>query len=153
MATAISFTFYGEKQVNRTIADREERVEDATPAWDAIADRFRVIESRLFQTQGGSSGRKWSPLSPRYARWKARVRPGAPILVFDGDLRKSLTERPFGIEVIEPGFMVIGSDVEYGAYHQRGEGVPRRRPVSLAEADRRIFVNILQRFLVTGRAG
>lgn len=153
MATSLRFDFYGDTQVNRTLADLADNVEDAREAWEVIADRFQRAERRQFQSQGGYGSGGWDPLSPRYAAWKSRVRPGAPILVFDGDLKRSLTERPFGVEIIEPAFMVIGSDVEYGAYHQHGtDRMPRRRPVELPETERREWVKVLQRFLVTGRA-
>lgn len=154
MATTLDFSFYGDTQVKRTLEDRAERAEDARPAWEAIADRFQRAERKQFRSEGGYGSGGWSPLSPRYAAWKSRVRPGAPILVFDGDLKRSLTERPFGVEVIEPGFMVIGSDVEHGQYHQHGTPrMPRRRPVELPELERREWVKVMQRFLVTGKAG
>jgi phage gpG-like protein len=150
MATRLRFDFYGDVQLDRTL-ERMEAVDDMRPAWEAIADHFAHLERRQFASQGGFSG-GWSPLSPRYAAWKARNYPGKTILRRTDDLWRSLTERPFGIEVIEKHVMVIGSDVDYGAHHQRGDGVPRRRPIELTEAHRRTWVKIIQRYIVTGDA-
>lgn len=150
MATLMRFSFYGDVQLSRTLADRAERAEDARPVWDVLADRFAILERRQFRSQGAHASGGWSPLSPRYAAWKARHYPGQTILRRTDDLFRSLTQRPLGVEVLEPLLMVVGSDVEYGRYHQAGDGVPQRRPVELTEHARQEWVRTLQRFLVTG---
>lgn len=149
MPTRVTFTFYGEAQIDRTLETMAGRVEDATPIWDALADRFLDDERRQFDSEGGFGSGRWSPLSPAYAAWKAVHFPGAGILVRTGDLRASLTEGP-QVRAITPSSMAIGSAVPYGRYHQRGDGVPRRRPVELPESERREWVKRLQRFVVTG---
>lgn len=146
------FTFYGDVQLDRTLA-RFEAVEDARPAWEVLAQRFGALERRQFATEGAYASGGWPALSPTYGAWKAKHYPGAKILHREGDLEASLTERPFGVEVIEPGFMVVGSDVAHGAYHQQGDGVPRRRPVEFPEAERREWVKVLQELIVKGRVG
>ncbi|KWW97403.1 hypothetical protein LI90_4375 (plasmid) [Carbonactinospora thermoautotrophica] len=154
MAVRITFSFYGDTQLDRTLARFADNVQDARPVWEVLAERFRRAETRQFRSEGRYASGGWDPLSPRYAAWKARNYPGATILVRTGALRDSLTKRPFGIEVIEPSFMVVGSDVEYGVYHQQGtERMPRRRPVEFTEWERREWVRILQRFIVTGTTG
>jgi phage gpG-like protein len=152
MPISLSFDFYGDVQIDRTLERFSDAVEDARPAWEAIADRFAHVERRQFGTEGRHASGGWAPLSPRYAAWKARHYPGRPILVREGDLRASLTQRPFGVERIEPHDAWLGSDVAHGRYHQRGQGVPRRRPIELTEQERRTWVKILQRFIVTGEA-
>jgi phage gpG-like protein len=152
MPVTLRFEFYGDVQLARTLDRFATNVADARPAWEAIADRFAHVERRQFATEGRASSGGWAPLSPRYGAWKARNYPGRPILERDGDLKESLTRRPFGVELILEDRMVIGSSVKYGAYHQRGDGVPRRRPIELTEAERKAWVKILQRFIVTGVA-
>lgn len=142
--------FYGDTQVDRTLAALGDRVSDASEAWEAITDRFVAGQRRQFDTQGAAGGARWAPLSPAYAAQKARTHPGQPILQRDGDLVASLTRRPLGVEHITATSMVIGSDVEHGRYHQLGDGVPRRRPVELTEVTRRDWVKLLQRFITTG---
>lgn len=153
MPVTLTFTFYGDVQLSRTLDRFAENVDDARPAWEAIADRFAHVERRQFRSEGRASSGGWAPLSPRYGAWKARHYPGRPILERDGDLVRSLTRRPFGVEVILPDRMVIGSAVPYGQHHQRGgPNLPRRRPIELTEAERQVWVKVLQRFIVTGEA-
>ena len=155
MPTTITLDFWGDVQLSRTLADLGDRTDDLRPVWDELADRFVGLERRQFATEGlyGSGG--WAPLSPRYAAWKARAYPGKTILRRTDALYESLTDRPLGVEVFEPGRMVIGSDVSYGAYHQLGGEVdgrpPQRRPVELPELERREWVKRIQRYIVTGR--
>lgn len=153
MALNLRLEFFGDTQLDRTLERFSDNVEDARPAWNAMADDFARLETRQFATEGAYASGGWSPLSPRYAAWKATHYPGQPILQREGDLAKSMTSRPLGIEVITPRRMVIGSDVDYGAFHQMGDGVPRRRPVELRERDRQRWMRALQRFVVTGEAG
>lgn len=152
MATRIFFEFYGEVQIDRTLARAVEAVNDLRPVWEVLANRFAAMETRQFATEGAyGSGDRWAALSPRYAAWKARHYPGKTILRRTDDLHRSLTKRPLGVEVIEPQFMVLGSAVPYGRYHQHGGGnLPRRRPVEFPEAERREWVKVLQRYIITG---
>lgn len=151
MPTRLRFDFYGDTQVDRTLANIESRSIDATQAWEAIAERFLTAERRQFDSEGAYGSGGWSPLSPAYAAWKQRHHPGQPILVLTGELRASLTEGP-DIRVVLPQDLFVGSSVEYGRYHQRGDGVPQRRPVELPESERDAWVRLLHRFLVTGDA-
>lgn len=153
MAALLELSFHGDTQLQRTLADRAERVEDARPLWNHLADRFARLERRQFASEGAYGSGGWDPLSPRYAAWKAANYPGQTILRRDDHLFRSLTSRPFGVEVIEPDHMVVGTDVEYAGFHQRGDGVPQRRPVELPEVERQAWLRDLQRFLVTGRVG
>lgn len=151
MPVRMTFDFYGDQQVDRTLERFQLGAEDATPAWEKMAERFLRLEKRQFATEGAYASGGWAPLSPRYAAWKAVHYPGKPILRRTDDLWRSLTVGP-AIRYIAPHQMILGSDVDYGAYHQRGgPNLPRRRPVELPEAERREWVKILQRFLVTGK--
>ena len=150
-AVRFTFTFEGEAQIDRTLARFADNVADATSLWDVLADRFARLERRQFDSEGAYGSGGWAPLSPAYAAWKAAAYPGKPILERSGDLRESLTVRPFGIEVLEPGFMVVGSGIDYGRFHQAGtDRMPRRRPVELPESERRHWVRLIQRYIVTG---
>lgn len=150
MGFRLSFDFYGDVQLDRTLARVGANAADASPAWDKIADRFAAAERRQFATQGGYGSGGWAPLSPKYATWKAKHYPGKGILVRTGELEASLTRRPFGIEVIQAASLTIGSGVPWGRFHQAGDGVPRRRPIELPESERREWVKILQKHLMSG---
>lgn len=151
-ALRFTFTIEGETQIDRTLARFADNVGDARTLWDKLATRFASVERRQFASEGGYGSGGWPALSPKYAAWKARHYPGKPILEREGNLRASLTERPFGVEVIEAGFMVLGSGIDYGRYHQAGGGrLPQRRPVELPESERRTWIRLIQRYVVTGK--
>jgi phage gpG-like protein len=148
--TLISFTFFGDAQLDRRLERMTGHTEDARPAFEAIRESFLAAERRQFSTQGGYASGGWAPLSPRYAEWKARHYPGQPILRRTDELFRSLTEGP-EINVIEPQFALFGSAVPYGEFHQHGTArMPMRKPVELPEALRRRWVKILQRWIITG---
>lgn len=151
MPTRITLSFYGEAQLDRTLA-RFAGVGDARDVWHELADRFATLERRQFASEGAYGSGGWPALSDDYAEWKARHYPGKTILRRTDALYKSLTARPFGVEEIRPEAMTIGSDVDYGEYHQTGgPRLPRRRPVELPDSERRAWVTRLQRFIVTGQ--
>lgn len=149
MPVRLTFTVLGDVQVDRTLEAIDERIVDMRPAWEALQARFLRVERRQFESQGRYSG-GWAPLSPRYAAWKARHYPGKTILRRTDDLFRSLTEGP-EVAVLEPGYMVLGTAVEYAEYHQQGAGrLPRRRPVELSDYERREWVKVVQSFIRTG---
>lgn len=153
MPVRIRFSFYGEEQIDRTLVRFIEAAEDATPVWNVLADRFLVLEGRQFASEGGYASGGWAPLSAAYAAWKAKNYPGKTILRRTDDLWRSLTQGP-AIRIIEPRFMVVGSDVDYGEYHQTGTGrMPRRRPIEFTDAERREWVRLIHRWIVTGELG
>jgi phage gpG-like protein len=150
----ITLDFAGENQLDRELARVKGRVEDASPAFDIMADYAARELLKNFTTQGGHASGRWAPLSPRYARWKAKRYPGAPILVRTGAMRRELTRRPFGVEKIGPRSMTIGTARTYAPPHQTGnpaKNLPRRRPFEFTDTARKHLAKILQRFVMTGR--
>lgn len=153
VAADLSLDFLGSQQVDRTLVGLRTRVNDARPVWNVLADRFAKAEARQFRSEGAYGSGGWAPLSARYGAWKARVRPGRRILEFDGTLRRQLTERPFGVEVIEDDRMILGTALPYAQFHTTGTGtMPPRPPVELSEYERREWVKVMQRFIMTGDA-
>lgn len=151
MPTRITFEFWGDVQVDRTLAGIEARAQEVTPAWEQVAESFLRAERRQFSSEGGYGSGGWPALSPAYAAWKQRHYPGRKILERTGALKASLTDGP-DVRVIGPQRMWIGSGVDYGLFHQRADGVPRRRPIELPESLRVRWVRIVQRFIVTGQS-
>lgn len=73
---------------------------------------------------------KWAKLNPDYKRWKQKVKPGRPILVFTGKLRKSvLGKSRHTIRVIKRKFAEFGTKHPLAGIHQNRPagkfGVPR----------------------------
>lgn len=150
MPVRLTFAVFGDVQVDRTLEGIEHRGEDLRPAWEHLRGRFLRLERRQFGSEGKYSG-GWSPLSPRYAAWKARHYPGETILRRTDNLWGSLTEGP-DVAVLEPHYMILGTSVDYAGYHQRGAGpLPRRRPVELPDSERSEWVKVLQSFIRTGQ--
>ena len=142
----------GDRQLSRDILRITEHVADLRPALNAIADQLRDANRRQFESEGRFGSGGWDPLSADYARAKARSFPGRPILVRTGALRRSLTERPFGVEEIGRQTMEVGSDLVYAQYHQHGtRKMPRRRPVELPASVRADMTRTLQRYIISGR--
>lgn len=66
-------------------------VDDWRPPFRAIVVMLRTHAERHLQSEGTYTGPRFAPLSPAYRLHKDRVRPGRPILTFDGVLRNALT--------------------------------------------------------------
>jgi phage gpG-like protein len=146
-----TFTVEGETQIDRTLLRWADNLDNPIPLWDQLADRFATAEARQFSSEGAYGSGGWTPLSPVYAAWKANAYPGKRILERTGELVRSLTRRPFGVEVLTKRAMTVGSGIDYGRYHQRGGGtLPQRRPVELPESERRVWVRYIQNFIRTG---
>ena len=78
------------------------------------------------------SGR-YPPLKERYRKRKARIRPSAPILVFDGDLRDSIIGKTSdSILKITKDSAIIGTKTPYAILHDKGtKNLPVRKPLFL----------------------
>lgn len=154
MPVRLRFTVYGDTQVDRSIARVENAAADMRPVWEVLRARFLRLEARQFATEGTYSG-GWPALSPPYAAWKARAYPGKTILRRTDDLWRSLVQGP-AVAILEPALMILGSDVDYGEHHQKPAipgRPPQRRPIELTENERREWVRIMQRYIITGGLG
>lgn len=123
-----------------------DEIKDFSPVFELLWDDFTEINKKNFDRQG--TPERWKPLSEDYAAWKAKVRPGRPILVFDGNLRASLTGlSPDTIKKIGKTEAEFGTTLPYAPYHQRGSGrLPRRKPVQIAEPDKMRWSKIIHRW-------
>ena len=124
----------------------------------AVTDQLKVIDYRLSRpfsnkrtTEAvmgvyadhatdmlGSQGRgNWPRLNPRYAAWKNKVRPGRPMLVFDGTLSRALTDinnRRFKAQT-KNARLTLWPDVPYAAAHQAGLKTKQRKFIDLRQQD------------------
>lgn len=152
----LSLDVFGDVQVDRELLRFADRAVDARPAWDAIMHQLGVLEREQFDSQGARASGGWAPLAPSTVADKARRGLDPRILHATGKLRASLTE-PAGPDAIReslPNAMRYGTSVPYARFHQQGTGrTPQRREIELTATDRhRMFVQTMQRFLVTGEA-
>jgi phage gpG-like protein len=89
---------------------------------------------------------QYPALSPKYAKYKNMVRPGKPILVFDGHLRDSVTA--FGnsdsVRAIGKNSLIQGTNVGYARYIQEGtKKMPARKYLFIDDAQELRFERIL----------
>jgi phage gpG-like protein len=156
MPARIDISVAGDVQVSRNILRVGDRAGDMSPAFDQIADDIMEIEEEQFDSQGARGGAAWAPLKESTSARKRRLGLDPRILHATLDLRNSLTRRGDANQnlIIEPEYMVFGSDLPYIAPHQTGAPavpLPVRRPINFTEQDRRGLVRTLQNFIMTGR--
>lgn len=80
------------------------------------------VEGEVFNTEGSALGKKWAPLKPSYAAWKAKRYPGKGILERTGRMRKlfrAKTRRAGGINTL-----TISNPELYFPFHQ--SAAPRK---------------------------
>ena len=110
---------------------------------EAIADFGRFVFPKLgpameraeqaqFDAEGeGPVSGAWAALSPSYAAWKEGVRPGMPILQFDGALRAALTTAAAANahrEWTAANFVFGTAGLPYASFHQTGTSRMKPRP-------------------------
>lgn len=110
----------GDDEVARQLRRFELLISDLRPFWPLVVPLFIGWIRRQFETEGAFFGRRWLPLSPEYALFKHRVRPGKGILVFDGDLRRAASA-PKRFATARSLTLVV--DDPKAEWHQ--EGTPR----------------------------
>jgi phage gpG-like protein len=152
--SVLSFDSAGAQPFSLVLERWQHNLGDARPAFEAMAQyQVKTVNARQFREEGSVETGKWSPLSPLYGRWKARVRPGRKLLVFDGDLKRSMTVPGKGIYIVRSNSMTVGTSVPYAIYHQKGTPTMPARPLigSPRKQDTRQFGKILQRWIVESR--
>jgi len=151
MAGPVRFTFVASPSLDRVqfaLAEYADLMDDWRPPFKIIEKMFYSHERALFATSGrGKATKKWpqwkklstnEPPKGGYRAYKAKVRPGRPILVFDGALRDAASGGPGSIRgQIKKKSMVIGiypggSTGAIARAHALGDpdrGLPSRPPV------------------------
>jgi phage gpG-like protein len=120
----------------RALADA---VRDLRPLWPSVLVYLRKATQQTFATQGGRIGESWPELSTGYAKQKARVWPGQPILRASDAMFNSLVSQT-GDSVAEMNrdSFAFGTRDRKAKYHQRGGGrATRRAMLAVTEEDRR----------------
>lgn len=138
----ITVSILGGEKIDVALSRFAENVRDMRPFWiESFAPRFFADQRENFESFGGKVG-GWPPLSPRYAAYKSKVRPGRPLMVFDGWLKTSLTSKGGPIGTIRherfsvfkpmPTSLLIGTSAPYAKAHQLGTSrLPQRRIIWL----------------------
>ena len=144
----LSFEVDGQLQLDRAMSRFGDGIKDMRPAFKLMAESFKKIEQKQFDSEGSHGGSRWELLSNDYATWKAANFGGLPILQLTGLMRESLTGgNPWYVERITEDSLVLGSKIGYAIFHQRGTSTMPARPViNLSEQDKMEWMKILHNF-------
>ncbi|MDM7461678.1 MAG: phage virion morphogenesis protein [bacterium] len=128
-----------------------QRVENLQPAFERILPLLQHYTENYLAREGRYEGNPpFAPLSPRYARYKAKRYPGAPILTRSGRLRASLASiTSDSIADASPDALVYGTRTPYALYHQYGtRKMPKRPPLKLSKTLSTRIITILRNYLL-----
>lgn len=141
----IELELEGDVQLRRRLLRIATRIEHPQPLFRHVADFWMAEERKQFSSEGGHASGGWQELSDATIAAKGHDR----ILFESGELEESLTTQRAIIE-INDDFLLFGSDVDYAGAHQRGAGVPQRRPLELTDSARRETVRKVQLYALRG---
>jgi phage gpG-like protein len=128
----------------------QSRAGNMRPVWDEIADDYARFQKARWSSHGVSAGSAWPPLAASTVAHKRRS--GGTMMVESGDLRKSLTQRPFGLELITDQELVIGTNVRYAGYHQTGtRRMPAREVIGIPRPVQELWSRRLMKHIISGR--
>lgn len=158
MPARTEFKFSYDKAIfNRSrqkLAAMSQRAQNVSPAWDVFLDWFADGNRQQFGSQGKRWRTPWRELKPatvaqkRYAGWMG------DILVREGTLKRSVSDRPLQVERLGPHDMSVGTRVPWAAHHHYG--APRanipRRPLWNARAikDSGAITSAVKSWIVSG---
>lgn len=135
----------GEQTIARQLIRLNGRIDDLRPAMESIIRQVRAGEERQFDSQGGYGSGGWAKLKESTKAFKARNNLDPRILHATGDLRESLTsDKKGGFAITRFDGLDFGTTIPYAEFHQKGKGVPVRRPAQFPESDRRAWVKTIQ---------
>jgi hypothetical protein len=144
----------GVAEVRQRLADIRARAQNNLSAWQAFLDWFAHENRVQFGTRGARWGTPWAALSPNYLRRKRADGWMGDTLVREGNLLRSLADRPMGIERMDQKSVTAGTKHKAARYHQLGDKRLPKRELFNARAVVRTGVPQLavRSWIMTGRA-
>jgi hypothetical protein len=124
--TNITVEVTGDDAYERKLELLRLQLQDLRSFWPMLVPLVGAWMGTLFETEGASIGRKWAPLSPTYAREKARSHPGRSILIREGGLRDAASRMS---RVATPRTLTMSIDDPVAAFHQTGTDKMPARPL------------------------
>ena len=141
-----SIDFMGDDVLTRNLNRFGDTVQNLEDFFRRELPKFQGFIKEHFESEGRG---EWPPLSPAYAKWKAKAYPGQPIMRRTDTLYRSLTNSTTeSMHETTRNTFRWGTKVPYARYHQFGRGVPQRRVVQFSDAEKRIIFKDLQIYLV-----
>ena len=147
MVAFISYNVDNDKRFALALDKAIKSVDDLRfPMGEISRDIFKnTIKNFILKTGG-----RYPALSPKYAKYKNKINPSAPILVLTGRLRDSVTKGGSGDSIINIGkqTLVQGTSVPYSRFVQEGTSkMPLRKYLFIDEAQAGRFERILQNYI------
>lgn len=145
-----TFEVQGVPQFNRAFNRVTDHIEDLREVWDEVQPVFYKIEEEQFKSEGTKGGARWKTLSPAYAKRKAKLYPGKPILQASGRMYEALTGQSGDSRVIKTKTeFAVGTSLSYPMMHQTGgKKLPKRPPVNFGESQKREIQKATQKGLL-----
>lgn len=136
----VGFTSYNvdnDKAFRRNLDTAIKKVGDLRFVMGEISRDIYKNTKKNFILKGGG---KYPPLSNQYIKYKKKIKPSAPILVFSGRLRDSVTGsgNSDSIRKIGNQTLIQGTNVPYSRYIQEGtRKIPERKYLFIDDAQAR----------------
>lgn len=120
MVGITSYEIENDREFKAALKAASEKVSDLRFAFKEIQRDWFKSNTTIFKLKGSGL---YPPLSPAYKAQKAKTHPNAPIMVRSGRLRDSVSSssgRGNQDSIIQIGksFLILGTKVPYGIYHQ-----------------------------------
>lgn len=130
MYSRVQVRVYNEKQAIVRLEGIKQRLENQQVPLRQARAMLAAANAKNFSSNGLPVG-GWAPLDAEYGAWKSRRYPGAPPMVANGKLFRSLIALDGGsMNIVSPKSATYGTDVEYAKFHQYGtRKMPKRKIV------------------------
>lgn len=124
----------GGSRADRLAGEARGRIRDLRPAFRVFDRKVGSTYRKQFESSGRHFGTPWKPLAPSTRKARQRTggnRGGVMRPLWDtARLKRSFQEvGGDSVRVIRRHHYERGSRVDYGAFHQEGDGVPKREIV------------------------
>jgi hypothetical protein len=145
------------RKVARELKKMDARADNLLPVWRKMGSGIARDNRRAFATRGTSVGAKWKPLAKSTVKQKAAMGFPRASLRRSGDLYRSFTGRPMGIEIYEAHAAHYGSPLMTAVWQQRGtfrngkRHIPPRLIQKLSDERRAEYRQLIVRYVVFGK--
>lgn len=138
----------GLRVLERELLAMSGRVQDASPAMDAVIEGLYESARQQFDSQGSYGGKPWPDDADTTVERKAREGLDPRVLHATLDLRRSLTE-PGGdnVAIASRDGVVFDTSVPYARFLKR-----RYTIIMPPERERREWVKVVQKWIIDGDA-
>lgn len=114
----VDVKFYTDR-AKRTLVKLAENISDLRPVWKNLIDYYQnEIIPAAWSTKGKiMEGKRWTPLSKKYNKWKKKNYPGQPLMYRTGKLLEAATGGPGWMQKINRRNMEMGVEGQEYFYH------------------------------------